>query len=144
MSLAANSVVSGVVTGTAPRRAPGKAGYGDGLAVLTRVGCLPSGRDGAFPGNHAVSLLPPKSLHHVPLSMRCSDELRMRADELAQMAATASTADVRIALESLARRFAVLATKREAAEAQEISRQPENHLSEPTQSASRTPVLSGE
>jgi hypothetical protein len=67
----------------------------------------------------SLSSLP--NLGRIPLSLRPSHELRRRAEELARMAATARTADARIALETLANRFAALAAKREAAEVLEES-----------------------
>ena len=54
--------------------------------------------------------------NRIPLSRRPSQELRTRAIELSRMAATARTADARIALETLAARFVVIATQRERAE----------------------------
>jgi hypothetical protein len=53
----------------------------------------------------------------IPLSERASSALGARADELRQMAATATTMETRVALENLAERFAALATKRATEEA---------------------------
>jgi len=58
---------------------------------------------------------------HIPLSQRPSYELWARADEVTRMAATATSADVRVALETLAIRFAALAAKREFAETLEMN-----------------------
>jgi hypothetical protein len=63
-----------------------------------------------------MSLFSPPSPDRIPLSLRPSQELHTRAIELSRMAATARTADARIALETLAARFAVIATQRERAE----------------------------
>jgi hypothetical protein len=78
---------------------------------------------GTSPGTHAMSLFPPPGNDRIPLSMRTSHELWARSAELARMAATARTADARIALETLATRFAALAAKREADEEPELKRQ---------------------
>jgi hypothetical protein len=75
------------------------------------------------PGTHAMSIFSPPSPDRIPLSMRTSHELWARSAELARMATTARTADARIALETLAARFAELAQKREAAEELELKRQ---------------------
>jgi hypothetical protein len=48
----------------------------------------------------------------VPLAQRSSHALQARADELRQMAGTASTIDVMQALRALADRYAALAEKR--------------------------------
>jgi hypothetical protein len=71
---------------------------------------------GTSPGTHEMSLFSPPSTDRVPLSLRTSHELWARSAELARMAVTARTTDARVALETLAARFAVLASKREANE----------------------------
>jgi hypothetical protein len=78
---------------------------------------------GTSPGTYAMSLFSPPSSDRVPLSMRTSHELWARSAELARMATTARTADARIALETLAARFAALAAKREANEELELKGQ---------------------
>src|SRR5579872_411743 len=75
---------------------------------------------GAFPGSPAMSLSAAQNVGHIPLSERPSRELWARADELTRMAKTARTADAKIALETLAARFAALAAKREFAEILEM------------------------
>jgi hypothetical protein len=81
---------------------------------------------GTSPGTHTMSLFSPPSADRIPLSLRTSHELWARSSELARMAATARTADARIALETLAARFAALAAKREAAEELELKGQEAN------------------
>jgi hypothetical protein len=71
---------------------------------------------GTSPGTHVMSLFSPPSTDRVPLYLRTSHELWARSAELARMAVTARTTDARVALETLAARFAVLAAKREADE----------------------------
>jgi hypothetical protein len=78
---------------------------------------------GTSPGTHAMSLFSPPGNDRIPLSMRTSHELWARSAELARMAATARTADARIALETLATRFAALAAKRGADEELELKSQ---------------------
>jgi hypothetical protein len=78
---------------------------------------------GIPPGTDAMSIFSPPSSDRIPLSLRTSHELWARSAELGRMAATARTADARIALETLAARFAALATKREAAEELEMKGQ---------------------
>jgi hypothetical protein len=58
----------------------------------------------------------------MPLNRRPSHELWERAAELRRMAATARTADAKVALEALAARFAALAVQRERAEAWDLNR----------------------
>lgn len=67
-----------------------------------------------------MPLSSPQHPEHIPLSQRSSQDLWARAEELARMAATATSADARIALETLVARFAALAAKREFAEATEM------------------------
>ena len=78
---------------------------------------------GTSPGTYAMSLFSSPGADRIPLSMRTSHELWARSAELARMAATARTADARIALETLAARFAALAAKCEAAEEPEMKSQ---------------------
>jgi hypothetical protein len=78
---------------------------------------------GTCPGTYAMSLFSPPNSDRMPLSLRTSHELWARSAELARMAATARTADARVALETLAGRFAALAAKREAAEELELKSQ---------------------
>jgi hypothetical protein len=75
---------------------------------------------GTSPGTHVMSLFSPPNTDRIPLSLRTSHELWARSTELGRMAATARTADARIALETLAARFAALAAKREADEELEL------------------------
>jgi hypothetical protein len=72
------------------------------------------------PGTDEMSIFSPPTSDRVPLSLRTSHELWARSAELGRMAATARTADARTALETLAARFAALASKREAAEELEL------------------------
>jgi hypothetical protein len=69
-----------------------------------------------YPGSYLMSSSSRQDLDRPPLSMRPSRELRARAAELTNMAATARTAQARTALETLAARFADLAARRELAE----------------------------
>jgi hypothetical protein len=78
---------------------------------------------GTSPATNEMSLFSPPGPGRIPLSLRASHELWARAAELARMAATARSADSKIALETLATRFAALATKREAAEDLELKSQ---------------------
>ena len=71
---------------------------------------------GTFPGTRVMSIFSPPSSNRIPLSLRSSQELWTRAAELVRMAGTARTVDTKIALETLAARFAALAEKREVAE----------------------------
>lgn len=87
-------------------------GNGDGAWYRT---------SGTFPGTHVMSIFSPPTPNRVPLSLRPSHELWARAAELARMAGTARTVDTKIALETLAARFAALAEKRETAEGPELS-----------------------
>ena len=75
---------------------------------------------GTSSGIDAMSHCQLPAADRVPLSRRTSQELWARSAELAQMAATARTADARTSLETLAARFAALAAKREAGEEREL------------------------
>jgi hypothetical protein len=72
----------------------------------------------AIPGIHVMPSSLPASVSLVPLSQRPVHELRSRAAELAAMATTARTLSVRLALQSLATRFAEFAAQRESMDAQ--------------------------
>jgi hypothetical protein len=58
----------------------------------------------------------------MPLCQRRSHELWARAAEMRRMAATARTADAKVALEALAARFVALAVERERTEAWDLNR----------------------
>jgi hypothetical protein len=81
---------------------------------------------GTSPGTYAMSLFSPPNTDRIPLSLRTSHELWARSAELARMAETARTTDAKVALETLAARFAALAAKREAAEELELKNQEAN------------------
>jgi hypothetical protein len=71
-----------------------------------------------------VNATPPSSYSRpgsMPLCQRPSRQLWARAAELRRMAATARTADAKVALEALAARFAALAVQRERAEAWDLT-----------------------
>ena len=95
------------------------------VAQLARAAREATESLGAFPGNHTMPVFTPLSQHHIPLSERPARDLWARANELARMAATATTFDARIALQTLAARFAALAAKRELIETMELSDVPD-------------------
>jgi hypothetical protein len=84
-----------------------------GIARATRETARTSG---ILPGAHVMSIFSSPNPNRIPVSLRPSHELWARAAELNRMATTARTVDTRIALETLASRFAALAAMREAAE----------------------------
>jgi hypothetical protein len=84
-----------------------------GIARATRETARTSG---ILPEAHVMSTFSPPNPNRIPVSLRPSHELWARAAELNRMATTARTVDTRIALETLAARFAALAAAREAAE----------------------------
>jgi len=55
----------------------------------------------------------PDRRNDTPLSQRSARELWVRSNEMAQMAKSATMQETKVALETLARRFATLATQRE-------------------------------
>jgi hypothetical protein len=93
------------------------------VAQIARAAYEAAETFGTSPGIDAMSLFSPPNPERIPLSLRTSHELWARSSELARMAATARTADARVALETLAARFAALAAKREAAEDLELKSQ---------------------
>src|ERR1700722_6407278 len=98
-------------------------------AIVPQISLAAHEADETFatsPGTHVMSLFSPPSSDRVPLSLRTSHELWARSAELARMAETARTTDAKVALETLAARFAALAAKREAAEEREHKNQEAN------------------
>ena len=93
------------------------------VAQIARAADQAAGSCGASSGLAATSLGSAQTTDRIPLSLRTSHELWARSSELGRMAATARTADARIALETLAGRFASLAAKRETDEELELKDQ---------------------
>ena len=93
------------------------------VAQIARAADQAAETCGTSPGTHTMSLSSPPASDRMPLSLRTSHELWARSSELSRMAATARTADARIALETLAARFAALAAKRETTEELELKGQ---------------------
>jgi hypothetical protein len=96
----------------------------DIVAVIAQAARTAAETFESFPGPHAMSFCSAPRPERVPLSKRPSHELRARAVELNRMAATASTADAKTALETLAARFAALAAQRELSEVLEWNSDP--------------------
>jgi hypothetical protein len=87
------------------------------VAELARAACESAKAFETCAGIELMSLHAPPRSPPLPLSLRPSHELRARAAELSQMAATARTAEAKTALETLAARFEAVAAQRALAEA---------------------------
>ena len=86
------------------------------VATLSRMADQAAATVTPCPWNPSMTSCSIMDSVQTPLAERTSNELRARAAELRRMAATATTADTRASLESLAERFTVLADRREAQE----------------------------